>query len=102
MSDFKIGEILIGQNHVMTTDRNGMECEIIGALEMRAGRIGGVGPIETSLAYRVRWADGKEWGAKPVHLRRRKPPAADSHERTYMQMWRDMASKAPQREGVPA
>lgn len=35
-------------------------------------------------------------------LRRRRPPASDSHERTYMQKWRDMAGKAPQRERVPA
>jgi hypothetical protein len=33
------------------------------------------------------------------YLRRRRPPAADSNERMYVQMWRDMADKAPQRVG---
>lgn len=46
--------------------------------------------------------NGVRIGAPESYLRRRKPPAADSNERMYVQMWRDMADKAPQRVEVPA
>jgi hypothetical protein len=36
----------------------------------------------------------------PEEALRRRPPS-DSHERTYMEKWRDMAGKAPQRVGEP-
>lgn len=96
---FKVGEVVIGQSHMATTDLNGMEGEVIGGLMMRTGRVGGRPIIETRLQYLVRWADGREWNATPQYLRRRKPPAADSNERMYVQKWRDMAGKAPQRQG---
>lgn len=102
MSAFKIGEILIGQNLIFETQCNGMECEIIGGLSLRRWENRATKEIGMSPLYLVRWADGIISAQAPHELRRRKPPPSDSHERTYMQKWRDMAGKAPQPVGVPA
>ena len=98
---FKVCEIVIGQNFVNIPRRNGMECEIIGGLMIRSG-INHDGSTGTYMQYRVQWADGTTANVQPYLLRRRRPPASDSNERAYMQQWRDMADKAPQRTGEPA
>ena len=97
---FKVGEILIGQNMIMVTRCNGMECEVIGGLEMRDWRCEITGDFGQSMTYEVRWADGGVTVQEQNELRRRKPPAADSNERRFVQLWRDMAGKLSQ--GVPA
>lgn len=97
MSDFKVGEILVGQNHIINTEKNGMECEVIGDLVMRTGYPGGLNlPPETKLQYLVRWANGQEWNACPQYLRRRKPPTTG--EQSIM----SLLLTTPQREGAPA
>jgi hypothetical protein len=52
--------------------------------------------------YAVKSKSGARWLVRRGNMRRVKPPAADSNERTHMQRWRDMADKAPQRVEVPA
>lgn len=101
MSNFKVGEIAIGQNYTFDIRRNNAECEIIGPLEKRNGIDSVTGRRVRVIGYRVRWACGESAIATPEKLRR-KPPAADSMERMYMSMWRDLAGKAVQREGEVA
>jgi hypothetical protein len=92
---FKVGEIVIGQNHVYHTHHNGMEAEIIGALEMRRCiRLGGV--VEMKLAYEVRWADGDVLFQVPHTLRRKQPP---KREIDTVVSWKNCAW---QPTGVPA
>lgn len=102
MSDFKLGEVVIGQGFVSHPQYNGLECEIVEELRHRDGRLLRDNSLIKASFYKVRWSNGEENGVFPQNLRRRKPPASDSHERTYMQMWRDMAGKAPQPVGEPA
>lgn len=100
---FKVGEVLVGQNHVVHTDRNGMQCEVLGELRMRTGRSAALGgALKTSLQYLVQWADGRVWNAAPQYLRRRKPPVADSGERMIAELIRETLDRAPQRVGEPA
>lgn len=75
---FKVGDICIGQNMVWTTHYNGMDCEIVGPLELR--RIVDLskdGQLIDELCYHVRWADGEETAVPPEKLRR-KPPKPDT------------------------
>lgn len=74
---FKVGEVCIGQNHVVTTRFNGMECEIIDGLAPRHFRDKFNNMKETwSVAYMVLWANGETTYAEPPRLRRR-PPKQD-------------------------
>ncbi len=96
---FKVGEVVIGQNFVIDIEYNGMEAIVISAPEF-TGIIYPDGLIETCNACEVKWESGlREW-QKISHLRRRKPPATDTGERTFMAEIRKLA--APQRVGEPA
>jgi hypothetical protein len=99
---FKVGEVVIGCNHISHPEYNGCEAVVTSPLEFADGINLRTGERSCDFRYTVWWADGSVTRALPVHLRRRKPPAADSNERTFMQKWRDMADKAPQRVEVPA
>lgn len=83
MHKFKVGETAIGCRYFTLTDRNGMECEIIGplrwvrALEVRSGA------YTVKPRYRVRWADGMESLARPHTLR---PKCADDDQAYWAMM----------------
>jgi hypothetical protein len=73
----KIGDIAFGQHYQLHVDRNGMECEVIGALDTRiTGCTSAAGPVVVT-GYLVRWADGEKSREPPVHLRKKQPPALD-------------------------
>lgn len=93
---FKVGEIVIGQNFILATSRNGMEAEIIGALEMRQWIIRDTGRMGESVAYKVRWADGEITSQEPPYLRRKKPPTTG--EDAIMALLK----RVPHREPEPA
>lgn len=76
MSNFKVGEICIGQNMIYTTQYNGMECTVTGELTVRAYKCRDTGVRMHGVGYRVRWADGKVTFTKHHNLRR-KPPQQD-------------------------
>lgn len=96
---FTVGEIAIhrpdADSPPIFMRLNGEDVEIIGPLMVR------ILIDRPYFCYDVRHGSGLEFYAAPHELRRRKPPAADSNERTHMQQWRDMASKALQHAGVP-
>lgn len=92
---FKIGEIVVGQNFTVTTKYNGMEAEIIGGLEFRRARTSH-GKLERGSMYRVQWADGKITSQFPHELRRKKPP---KREIDTVVAWSDCAWRPA---GVPA
>jgi hypothetical protein len=74
-AQFKVGDICVGQNFVVSKKRNGMECEVIGGLEWRRS-INVTSLIERDiLCYMVRWADGGETCQAPIFLRYKNPPA---------------------------
>lgn len=95
---FKVGDVVIGQHFVVNLECNGQEAVVISAVEFGGFRNADGTPEECN-ACEILWADGTQEWQKPYHLRLRKPPAADSHERTFMRKWRDMSGKAPQRQG---
>lgn len=76
MAKFRVGDVCIGQNFEVDTERNGMECEVVahlpeGGMFCNTRRDGKV-LIEQN-AYCVHWADGLVgWVAQ--HNLRKKPP----------------------------
>lgn len=75
---FRIGEVAVGQNFMHRLVRNGMECEIIGGLELRSNTNSYDDKVTKGLRYRVRWADGLISGQEPEYLRKKKPPQETS------------------------
>jgi hypothetical protein len=86
---FKVGDVCVGQNFVFSTDRNGMECTVIGGLQMRPGINHITGKAAWEMLYDVRWADGAESFQEPYTLRRKRPPT------TGEQMIRSMFDAPP-------
>jgi hypothetical protein len=74
---FKVGEVLVGQNHVKGIDRNGMECTVLGALSQRVCHHESVDESYIAMRYHVVWADGMETHAAQNKLRRKQPPAGE-------------------------
>lgn len=68
-----INDVCIGQHFVIDTDRNGMECVIIGGLQDGIG-FDRLGVIRMGPAYLVHWADGEEGVVAPRNLRKKRPP----------------------------
>lgn len=71
---FKVGDVGIGQNFVNDPTRNGMECEIIGGLEMRLSFTESRREFTRGLRYQVKWADGLTTDQEAYYLRPKRPP----------------------------
>lgn len=93
---FKIGEVLVGQNFVICPEFNGCECVVVGALKMREGINVATGLLATDLQYAVQWSTGKITNARPYLLRRKQPPAG---EQSILAMFK---VSRPKRIGEPA
>lgn len=89
---FKVGEIAIGQNFVHNIERNGMECEVIGGLEMRTGYGSSTGDRITGMSYLVQWSDGMIRVQRPFQLRKKFPPSHYAAQQAML----DCISKAKQ------
>lgn len=75
MSNFRIGEIAIGQNIIGYPEYNGMECEIIRGLCSRRIHNGLTGEdMGVRDVYRVKWADGERSSQEPHQLRKKHEP----------------------------
>lgn len=96
MDVFKVGEAVIGQNFIVSTELNGMEAEIIGGLTMRRGFDAVTLEFAETMCYEVMWATGAVSLQEPWYLRRRKPPTTG--EESIIAMFRT----TPKREGVSA
>jgi len=74
--NFKIGDVCIGQNARWDFSRNGMECVIVGELELRTYWTNSeCTKSDTGMCYEVEWADGEIGCGRPDQLRLKKPPA---------------------------
>ncbi len=74
-AEFKVGDICIGQNHVIDVEYNGMECEVIMPFGLHAWhdlKTGAYGGVEAG--YVVQWANGKVHICRPQNLRKKQPP----------------------------
>jgi hypothetical protein len=91
---FKVGDIAVGIGFTTApnTNLNGMECEIIGPLQVRCVKLIPEGLDAYKLCYHVRWADGKETAAHPRNLRRKQPPKS-AREIDTLVSWEDCAWK---------
>lgn len=69
---FKVGEIVVGQNHVYDTEYNGMEGQIVEGLETRRW-VTERGEHGKGFVYVVEWATGERCATEPKNIRR-KPP----------------------------
>jgi hypothetical protein len=76
---FKLGEVVIGQNFIYATHRNGDECIIIEPLRLHDAIGKYTRVISREALYKVRWSDGEEICVAPVCLRRRQPPTTGEH-----------------------
>lgn len=92
---FKVNEVAIGQNFVNRSKYNGVECEIIGGLELHTC-IRPNGEVHTVMRYLVAWADGVVAAVAHCHLRRRKSPATG--EASILALFKG----TPQRQKEPA
>ena len=79
-NQFKVGDVCIGQNHFMHTQFNGMQCEVIGGLEFRHGRLYGTLVPVNEFQYEVLWANGETTNALPYQLRLKRPPAQSGED----------------------
>lgn len=66
---FKVGEVLVGQNLIEDTEYNGVECIVI------------VGPVPhvdlEGMGYEVEWVDRSRSWQYPHTLRRKQPPSGE-------------------------
>lgn len=67
---YPVGTICIGQNHVIDTERNGMECVITDEPRPRAWHHHD-GTTGTSVLYEVEWADGTVSATEHRNLKRK-------------------------------
>lgn len=74
--NFKVGDIAIAQYFENFPEYNGVECEVINALEFRGVIDNDMTVRENVLRYRVQFPDGFVCGPAP-HQLRRKPKADD-------------------------
>lgn len=74
MDKFSVGEIAIGQNFVDQKQWNGMECEIIGSLQLCTSINLTTREETTAPRYAVKWADGFVSYQEPIYLRKRHQP----------------------------
>lgn len=99
MSGLKIGDVCIGQNHILDLHLNGMECVVTEPLEFVTA-FNSLGEIVRDRAYGVRWADGTDAYAAPQYLRKRRPPSTDESESRQAML--DCIERARRPVGVPA
>jgi hypothetical protein len=95
-AQFKVGDICVGQNFINHPEKNGMECTVIGGLQMRYGVDFRTGVAAWEMLYDVRWADGAESFQEPYTLRLKRPPT------TGEQMIRSMFDAPPVERRQPA
>lgn len=93
---FKVGEIAIGQNFLVNTECNGMECEVLDGLEFvpipicaKTGEA-----LPPAMCYFVEWAYGVVSEVSPSNLRKKRPPEAD--DATARQTMLDCIERAKQ------
>ena len=73
---FHVGEIATYMNFVVRTEYNGVECEIIGGLEMRMASLSEWGlPPFKCMSYLTRASDGRIFVVVPHRLRKKRPPS---------------------------
>lgn len=87
---FKVGEVLVGQNHIRNTEYNGMECIVTGELKMRRFTYIGYTDLYEEMRYKVQWANGIITSASQFTLRRKQPPAG---EQSIMDMFKRPAPR---------
>lgn len=73
-----VGTVCIGQNYIHHAERNGMECVVIGGLDVSDAVIARTGEVVRACAtYEVEWSDGFIDNVQPRHLRRKQPPTGE-------------------------
>jgi hypothetical protein len=74
---FKVGEVLVGQNCRRLPQYNGMDCVVRAGLARMQTQHRFTGEIIEGYFYMVVWSDGWESPARPDQLRRKQPPAGE-------------------------
>lgn len=91
-AQFKVGDICIGQNFVVDTERNGMECTIIGSLATYQLILYN---NELLYGYECEGEDGLQFVCAPHNLRLKHPP------RSAKSIMREVIAKAKKPLEVP-
>lgn len=95
--NFKVGEVLVGQNFLVNTECNGQECVVIRGLAPSINRSWNTGDfLDISNVYEVQWSDGDICVVAPRNLRRKRPPVG---EKFVMDMFK---VSPPKRQKEPA
>ena len=98
---FEIGEIAIVCNVPATPEFHGIECEIVGRLELRAG-FDSQGCLHETMAYEIRIPTiGSSWigslaCARPDQLRKKRPSRSDTGEIRVMGLFHVEYIKTPE------
>jgi hypothetical protein len=74
MSQFKVGDVCVGQHFINWPELNGMECVVESALHMSTGFDPRTCQLFTGMTHVVVWEDGARTFAEPKHLRLKRPP----------------------------
>ncbi len=89
MSAFKVGEICIGVNLQHAKKYNGMECEIIGALDtyIITAQAGVSCESYYIIGYEVKWCDDSISYQQQSQLRRKQPPQTFTGEQRIAELF---------------
>ena len=91
----KVGDLCVGQNHLIDTEYNDMEAVIVGAYGVYSWKhVDGCNGED--LGYMVEWETGETCFATPSHLRLKHPP------RSAKSIMREVIAKAKKPCEVPA
>lgn len=96
MSNFKVGEVLVGHSFIFDTRYNGVECVVLQPAERVQSKHYTSGIMSSDAKHLVKWADGQVNYVRPRNLRRKQPPAG---EQFILDMFKLLQ---PKRIGEPA
>lgn len=75
--NFKVGEVLVWQNFILSTELNNSECKVLAELKTRTTRNRVTREISHDPKYLVEWEDGDIQSIRPFNLRRKQPPSGE-------------------------
>ena len=94
METFKLGEVVIGQGHLIDIALNGMEGVVAGPL--RHHLADNHGRMERVYGHHIQWATGEQTVTEPHLLRKRRPPESHAGEQAIRELFNRKPITAPE------
>lgn len=97
MAKFKVGDIVVGKNHVVDVQYNGREGTLITLPEFHAWIDRHTGEIGEGVVYRIHWeGELNESVVDEYHIELKKPPASDKGEESVRELFDTDYTSFPQ------